>query len=1506
MLFCASLLSTYGPQVAASCAAPANPIEAENCQVGNPSSEWDISGAGDSSIQGYATQISVDRGQTVFFKVKTNATNYQLDIYRLGYYGGMGARKVDTVLPPAALPQSQPNCLSNAATGLIDCGNWAVSASWVVPANAVSGIYLANVIRNDTGGASHIVFVVRDDTSTSDLLFQTSDTTWQAYNSYGGNSLYVGSPAGRAYKVSYNRPFNTRSVDNGQDWLFNAEYPMVRWLEANGYNVSYFTGVDSERRGNLISNHRVFLSVGHDEYWSGGQRANVESARSAGVHLAFFSGNEVFWKTRWENSIDGSGTTYRTLVCYKETHANAVIDPQDPPTWTGTWRDPRFSPPADGGRPENELTGTIFTVNGSSASDAIKVPQADGRMRFWRNTTVATLAPGAVATLAGSTLGYEWDEDLDNGFRPPGLVRLSSTTITGVQLLQDYGSTYAGGTATHRLTLYKHGSGALVFGAGTVQWSWGLDSNHDRGSNPADARMRQATVNLFADMGVQPATLQAGLVTASVSTDITAPSSTISSPTSGSNVPTGSATTISGTAADAGGGVVGGVEVSVDGGLSWQPAVGRESWSFSWIPGASGNVTLKSRAADDSGNLEIPGPGVTVTVGSGTPNPCTGNTIWSATAVPAVAADPDTSAVELGVKFRSDVNGTVCGVRFYKGSANTGTHVGKLWSSGGTLLAQATFTGETASGWQQVNFATPVTITATAVYVASYHAPNGRYAVNDGYFTTGVDTPPLHALQDGVSGGNGVYLYGAGGFPANTFGSSNYWVDVVFNSAAPDTTPPTDPTNLSAAAVGTSQINLTWTASTDTVGVSGYRVERCPGAGCSDFSQVATPTGASYPDSGLTAGTTYQYRVRATDAAGNVSGYSNVAVATTQSADTTPPTVTSTTPTSGATGVGVGTTVTASFSEAMDQSTLTGSTFELRDAANALVAATVTATNNTATLTPSSALANGVTYTATVKGGATDPRVKDLAGNALATSVSWSFTTASSGACTGNTIWPATAVPAVAADPDTSAVELGVKFRSDVNGTVCGVRFYKGSANTGTHVGKLWSSGGTLLAQATFTGETASGWQQVNFATPVTITATAVYVASYHAPNGRYAVNDGYFTTGVDTPPLHALQDGVSGGNGVYLYGAGGFPANTFGSSNYWVDVVFNSAAPDTTPPTDPTNLSAAAVGTSQINLTWTASTDTVGVSGYRVERCPGAGCSDFSQVATPTGTSHPDGGLAAGTTYQYRVRATDAAGNVSGYSNVASATTPLSDPPPGPPTGLSATPSTSGVALTWSASSEPDLAGYHVYRRPSGSGSFTRLNASLLATPGFEDTLAPSGTSDYTVTAVDTGGNESVQASSVSVTMALPNRILNPGFELDANNDTRPDSWSSNANFTRSNALARSGTYSGRHLATNNAGYTITQVVTGLTVGTTYTPVGWVNIPSTTDAFTLTLRVRWRNASNTVLRTDTIKAYTASTSGWDKATTNLVAPTGTTNAQVQMVLSSLNATIYVDDFALR
>jgi len=615
--------------VSGACASPANAIVAENCQTTGvqPQSIWDVNGVGDSSIQGFATDISVNKGGTVNFKV-TSAAAYRLDIYRMGYYGGNGARLVATI--PSLPAQNQPACLTDAATGLIDCGNWTPSASWPVPANATSGIYFARAVRSDTGGASHIVFIVRDDNSTSQILFQTADTSWQAYNSQGGNSLYTGtglgtggSADGRAYKVSYNRPFNTRVAET-ETWLFNGEYPMVRWLEANGYDVSYFTGVDADRNGAQIKNHKIYLTNGHDEYWSGAQRGNVEAARNAGVNLALFSGNAIFWKTRWENSIDGSGTPYRTLVCYKETH-NYPNNPDPTTIWTGTWRDPRGKQAGtaiDGGDPENALSGTFFRINGPY-QDTFKVPAEDGKMRLWRNTSVASLGVGQTATLAPGTLGAEVDVDDDNGSRPAGLFGASNNPIPTSTLYavdSGYGSIFgappSGTIPTNRVTLYRHLSGALVFSTGSYQWSWGLDSTHDRSNlgSATDVSMQQATVNLFADMRVQPGSLQSGLVAATASADATPPTSTITAPTAGANFAVGSQVTISGTATDTGG-VVGGVEVSVDGGTTWHPATGRGNWSYSWTTSVAGTVTLKSRAVDDSGNLETPAFGVSVTIG---------------------------------------------------------------------------------------------------------------------------------------------------------------------------------------------------------------------------------------------------------------------------------------------------------------------------------------------------------------------------------------------------------------------------------------------------------------------------------------------------------------------------------------------------------------------------------------------------------------------------------------------------------------------------------------------------------------------------------------------------------------------------------------------------------------------------------------------------------------------------------------------------------------------------
>ena len=581
------------PAAHASCGSPVNEVEAENCKPGTSSAIWDVPGAGDTNIQGFATDISVDQGGTVGFKIDTDASAYRLDIYRLGYYGGDGARKVtDTPIRPPAIG-GQPPCGGDASLGLVDCANWTTSATWQAPADATSGIYFAHAVREDgTPGESHIVFIVRDDDGRSDVLFQTSDTTWQAYNRYGGFSLYTPDLGTRAKKVSYNRPSPRAATPGGlalqrrvsDDPLARAQRLRRLVLHGRRQRPAW------RRAGGAPS----FLSVGHDEYWSGQQRANVEAARGAGVHMAFLSGNEVFWKTRWE---DG----HRTLVSYKETLGDAV-DPSS--TWTGTWRDERMMN-SEGPNPENALTGTIFKVNDGTSE--IEVPAADGRLRLWRNTSLAGLAGGDSRTLGSGTLGYEWDADLDNGARPAGLVRLSTAPrSSGIQVLLDQGANYGSGSATHHLTLYRHASGALVFGAGTVQWAWGLDANHDRGSGAASPEMQQAMVNLFADMDVQPGGLQPGLEAAAASTDYTPPTSQATS------ISLGNPATAGGVAADTGGGRVGAVEVSTDGGASWHPAEGRESWTYSWVPPVPGApVTVLTRAADDSANLvpRTPGPG---------------------------------------------------------------------------------------------------------------------------------------------------------------------------------------------------------------------------------------------------------------------------------------------------------------------------------------------------------------------------------------------------------------------------------------------------------------------------------------------------------------------------------------------------------------------------------------------------------------------------------------------------------------------------------------------------------------------------------------------------------------------------------------------------------------------------------------------------------------------------------------------------------------------------------
>ena len=556
---------------------------------------WQLSAPPSTNIEGFTTYISTNIGETVDFKINTDSADYRIDIYRLGYYGGDGATLVTTLQHQSSTAVDQPAPLVDPTTGLVDAGNWSVTDSWNIPADATSGLYVANLIREDgTAGESQVYFVVRNDASTSDIVFQTSDATWEAYNGWGGDSFYGPTGNQPAVSVSYNRPFAPQLETLPVSYPFNSpideEYPAIKWLEQNGYDVSYIAAVDTARNANLLLNHKVWMDAGHDEYWSADQRAAVTAARDGGVNLQFWSGNTMFWETRWSPSIDGSGTDYRTLTSYKQ---QFYLDPG--PGWTGTFSDPNQP---GGANPQNSLTGELFVAN-AYRSDTINVTSDYSALRFWANTSVAKLAAGESVSLTLGALGHEWDSNIDNGFQPAGLINLASTTvsITTGNLFDNATQTSGNGVATHNLTLYRAPSGALVFNAGDVFWSLNLG-----GPNPSqDAQ--QAMVNLFADMGVQPGSLQAVLQAAERSTDFTPPTSSLNAAdpyTEGQQI------NLFGTATDFGGGVVAGVEVSTDGGAQWHPATGTSSWSYSWSPPAPGEYLAEIRAVDDSLNIEQP------------------------------------------------------------------------------------------------------------------------------------------------------------------------------------------------------------------------------------------------------------------------------------------------------------------------------------------------------------------------------------------------------------------------------------------------------------------------------------------------------------------------------------------------------------------------------------------------------------------------------------------------------------------------------------------------------------------------------------------------------------------------------------------------------------------------------------------------------------------------------------------------------------------------------------
>ncbi|WP_142003583.1 N,N-dimethylformamidase beta subunit family domain-containing protein [Amycolatopsis cihanbeyliensis] len=527
-------------------------VAAENALPGTARAEWDLVDpelGGIASLQGFAEGFSANRDRPVEFKIaQEGGADWSARVYRLGWYGGEGARLLDVLTPDAAqlaAARSQPapgNADPGHAPASADCSTWAVTLSWDPPHWAPSGIYLLRLER-EGGGASHVPFVLRDDARTADLMVMPADSTWQAYNAFGGlgdallagNSLYLGTAINQysvdcARYVHYDRPIVNRAAANtGQRYgavrwsnFFTGEYPMVRFLERNGYDVKYYSCLDAagDPDGDLLRTVSAAMFVGHNEYWSADMRSGWEAAKERGLSVFSCAGNEVFWRAVGDRRDDEGRP--RRWECQKSTINGRG---GNRPEWTGTWRDPDGS--GEGGDdPENRFTGTIFCVNGPDFRPVV-VPVAGGYSAtpLWRDTPVAELSSGSW-TSPGQILGFEWDTYGPEGVsttggryladpHPEATYCSSATYQVNALVLTDAGDEYGSGRVTHRLVVQPSGSaGGITFGTGTVNWALGVDAanTYQAGGDNTSTVLRQATVNLLTDMSVRPATLMTGLV----------------------------------------------------------------------------------------------------------------------------------------------------------------------------------------------------------------------------------------------------------------------------------------------------------------------------------------------------------------------------------------------------------------------------------------------------------------------------------------------------------------------------------------------------------------------------------------------------------------------------------------------------------------------------------------------------------------------------------------------------------------------------------------------------------------------------------------------------------------------------------------------------------------------------------------------------------------------------------------------------------------------------------
>ena len=517
--------------------APANATVAENSLPGTQTTNWFGGSSGtNATIAGYTDKTSYLPGDTVNFKVDSTGNPFRVEIYRLGYYGyeNFGARlqtgNASGYITGTVTAQPAPSV--DGTLGSTSCA-WTTNATWTIPANAAPGVYYMLFRRTDvSSNFSSGHFVVRSASAKGKVAVIVPDMTHQAYNVWGattdngpfssgswsGRSLYAYGPDGsnnfahRAYAVSFDRPYGTQSMQSNT-YMFDSEHGLNVFLEAQGYDLTYYSDVDLENNPTLLNTAALVIVNGHHEYWTKNVYDCLTNAADAGVNMMFNSSNTAGWHTRFA----AADTNKRTMICYKDSGTQDVTAGWtgtgfDPLTYTGSWRDSRTGGSVNNTdiRRENALTGQLFMFSAPVALD-MTVPFAQKTLPIWRNASgVQALTSGQTYTTPIVVVGQELDAPDGSAGQPSNLVNLcptpSGTLTTGANAA---GTTYNTSTSTTAgFTLYRRSSGALIFNTGSWR-GWNGVSRWRTGtfvvSAPSvDLNWQNALLAIMYDLGVTP------------------------------------------------------------------------------------------------------------------------------------------------------------------------------------------------------------------------------------------------------------------------------------------------------------------------------------------------------------------------------------------------------------------------------------------------------------------------------------------------------------------------------------------------------------------------------------------------------------------------------------------------------------------------------------------------------------------------------------------------------------------------------------------------------------------------------------------------------------------------------------------------------------------------------------------------------------------------------------------------------------------------------------------